>query len=174
MDDQPVGLDHDAPHGERVRGALTAAGIRVLENEAVRVGRDGQELWVVGLADLWTRRPDPAGALRAVPDGAPVVVLTHSPDVFPTIPARVALTLAGHTHGGQVVLPLIGPPIVPSDYGRRYAAGHVVEGGRHLFVTTGIGTSIVPIRLGVPPEIAVLTLVGSDGATASSGRGGGR
>jgi predicted MPP superfamily phosphohydrolase len=93
--------------------------------------------------------------------------------VFPDVPARVALTLAGHTHGGQVLLPLIGRPVVPSRYGQRYAAGHVVEDGRHLFVTTGIGTSIVPIRIGVPPEIVVLTIAGVD-VTARSAKAGSR
>jgi predicted MPP superfamily phosphohydrolase len=71
---------------------------------------------------------------------------------------RATLTLAGHTHGGQVDLPLLGRRVVPSRFGSRYAAGHIVEGGRHLFVTTGVGTSIVPVRFGVPPEIALLTL----------------
>jgi predicted MPP superfamily phosphohydrolase len=157
--------------GARVRDALRAADIVVLENEAVPVTRDGEVLWLVGLADLWTRWPDVAGALRGVPDGAPAIVLSHNPDVFPEVPSRVALTLAGHTHGGQVLLPLIGRPVVPSRYGQRYAAGHVVEDGRHLFVTTGIGTSIIPIRLGVPPEIVVLTIAGVD-VTARSARAG--
>jgi predicted MPP superfamily phosphohydrolase len=148
--------------GARVRRALGAAGIVVLENEAVPVTRHGQVLWLVGLADLWTRWPDVTGALRGVPGGAPAIVLSHNPDVFPEIPPRVALTLAAHTHGGQVLLPLIGRPVVPSRYGQRYAAGHVVEDGRHLFVTTGIGTSIIPIRIGVPPEIVVLTITGAD------------
>jgi predicted MPP superfamily phosphohydrolase len=70
----------------------------------------------------------------------------------------LSLTLAGHTHGGQVNLPLFGRPIVPSSFGQRYAAGHIVERGRHLFVTTGLGTSIVPVRFRVRPSIALLTL----------------
>jgi predicted MPP superfamily phosphohydrolase len=101
---------------------------------------------------------------------APVLLLTHNPDVFPDVPARVSLTLAGHTHGGQVRLPLIGAPVVPSVYGQRYAAGLVVEGGRALFVTTGIGTSIVPLRIGVPPEIAVLRVVPASATTFDSRR----
>ncbi len=72
-----------------------------------------------------------------------------------------SLAIAGHTHGGQVALPLLGRPIVPSKFGERYAAGHIVEGERHLFVTTGIGTSVFPVRFRVPPEVAVLTLRGS-------------
>ena len=112
----------------------------------------------MGLADLWTREPDVVGPLRDIPDDEPVIVLTHSPDVFPQVPVRVVLTLAGHTHAGQVVLPLLGRPIVPSRFGQRYAIGHVEEDGRHLFVTPGVGTSIIPVRFGVPPEISLLTL----------------
>jgi predicted MPP superfamily phosphohydrolase len=77
------------------------------------------------------------------------------------VPARVTLTLAGHTHGGQVRLPFIGRPVVPSQFGARFAAGHIVEGGRHLFVATGIGTSIVPIRFRVAPTVSVLVLGGA-------------
>ena len=144
--------------GERVRRALQARGIVVLENTAHSIPRGGGRVWVAGLADLWTRLPDIAGALSAVPEREPVLLLTHSPDVFPGVPSRVALTLAAHTHGGQVRLPPFPPPVVPSEYGSRYAAGHIEEGGRHLFVTTGVGTSILPVRFAVPPEVALLTL----------------
>jgi predicted MPP superfamily phosphohydrolase len=84
--------------------------------------------------------------------------MTHNPDVFPFVPDRVSLAVAGHTHGGQVRLPLVGRPVVPSRFGQRFAAGHVVEGSRHLFVATGVGTSILPVRFRVPPAVAVLTL----------------
>jgi predicted MPP superfamily phosphohydrolase len=144
----------------RVRRALEASGIPVLENEARPVGEGAGRFWVAGLADAWTGDPSIKGALARVPENEPVLLLTHNPDVFPQVPARVELTLAGHTHGGQVRLPFLGPPLVPSVYGRRYAAGLVREDGRWLFVTTGIGTSIVPVRLGVPPEISVLDIAG--------------
>ncbi len=146
--------------GERVGRALSNVGIKVLENDAAGVVRDGQPLWVAGLADLWTRSPDTRKTLAAVNDSddAPVLLLTHNPDVFPDVPARVALTLAGHTHGGQVNLPLVGRPVVPSRYKQLYAYGHVVEGGRHLFVTSGVGTSILPVRFRVPPEITLITI----------------
>jgi predicted MPP superfamily phosphohydrolase len=144
--------------GFRVRAALEARGIVVLENESHRVVRDGNALWLAGLADLWTRQPDIHGTLAAIPAGAPVLLLTHSPDVFPEVPARVSVTLAAHTHGGQVRLPPFPAPVVPSRYGSRYAAGHVIEGGRHLFVTAGVGTSILPIRFAVPPEVVILVL----------------
>jgi predicted MPP superfamily phosphohydrolase len=115
-------------------------------------------VWLAGLADLATGDTNIGRALEDVPDGASVLVLTHQPDVFPEIPDRVALTLAGHTHGGQVRLPFVGPVIVPSQYGARFAAGHIVEEGRHLFVSTGVGTSIIPVRMFVVPQIDVLHL----------------
>jgi predicted MPP superfamily phosphohydrolase len=87
-----------------------------------------------------------------------VIVVTHNPDVFPRMPGRVLLTLAGHTHGGQVFLPFLGRLIVPSRYGSRYAIGHIHEDGRDPFVTPGIGTSIIPVRFRVPPEISLVTV----------------
>lgn len=143
--------------GPRVRRALEAVGIHVLDNQVVEIRDRGASIWIAGLADYMTREQ----AITATIAGAGdlVIALTHEPDSFPDIPARVALTLAGHTHGGQVALPLLGALVVPSRYGQRYAAGHIVEGGKHLFVTTGIGTSILPVRFGVTPEIALLTLV---------------
>ncbi|HEY2866027.1 MAG TPA: hypothetical protein VGJ02_02950, partial [Pyrinomonadaceae bacterium] len=98
----------------------------------------------------------------------PIIALEHSPDVLPiitgdySISPDLKLMLAAHTHGGQVWLPLIGSPIVPSSYGQKYARGHVRDNGVDMFVTTGVGTSILPFRFMVPPEIAVLTLQ-SDG-----------
>ncbi|MGZ5141018.1 MAG: hypothetical protein ACXWCX_24730 [Burkholderiales bacterium] len=85
-------------------------------------------------------------------------LFTHNPDIFPTIAGDFSLLIACHTHGGQVYLPLLGRPIVPSRYGERYAIGHVAENGRHLFVSSGLGTSIIPVRFSVPPEITVLEL----------------
>ena len=84
--------------------------------------------------------------------------MSHTPDVFPEVPTDVALTLAGHTHGGQVDLPLFGRLIVPSHYGQRFAYGLIEEGLRRLYVTSGIGTAILPLRFRVRPEIVVITL----------------
>ena len=146
-------LDHD-----RVKRALEQSGIRVVEESAVKTQTSAGPLWIAGVSDLWTGVHDVRAALAAVKDDAPVILLTHNPDVFPDVPARVALTLAGHTHGGQVRLPFAGRPIVPSQFGQRYAAGHVIEDGRHLFVATGIGTSILPVRFRVLPAVTVLTI----------------
>jgi predicted MPP superfamily phosphohydrolase len=78
--------------------------------------------------------------------------------VFPYLPARVALTICGHTHGGQIAIPLVRRPVIPSRHGERFARGHIVEHGRHLLVSSGLGTSGIPIRLFAPPELVVIEL----------------
>ncbi len=145
--------------GPRVRRAFESAGIRVLQNESVRVQGKGFDFRLVGIGDLWEEQPDVGAILEGLPEEVPAIAFTHNPDLFPVITDRVALTLAGHTHGGQVDFPLLGAPVVPSRFGERYARGHVVEDGRHLFVTSGLGTSILPVRFRVPPEIAILRIV---------------
>ncbi len=143
--------------GPAVRAALEQNGIRVLDNQAAELDAE-TGLWLAGVGDYWEGKPDVSLALVGVPESATVIVFTHNPDVFPDVPDRVALSIAGHTHGGQVNLPLIGRPIVPSEFGERYAAGHVVEDGQHFFVSTGLGTSILPVRFRVTPEISVLRI----------------
>src|ERR1044071_8025493 len=151
--------NHDSWYsGVQVRRGLEKNGIQVLDNEVIHFDARGTQLWLVGLADLWTRRQAVADTIAMVPEGAPVIALTHNPDIFPDLPQRVPLLLAGHTHGGQVRLPVIGSVVESSDYGDRYVRGHIFENNHHLFVTTGIGTSIVPVRFAVPPEIVVLTI----------------
>ena len=160
--DAPLGVyavlgNHDWWYdGPVVAAALQRAGISVLEDTAAVV--PGGAFWVAGISDLWEAAHDIDRALAPVPAGAPVIAFTHNPDVFPDVPARVALTVAGHTHGGQVDLPVVGRLVVPSAFGERFAAGHVREGGRDLVVSTGIGTSLLPVRFRVPPEVTVLTL----------------
>ena len=93
---------------------------------------------------------------RLIADAA-MYLMAHEPDIFPEVPGRVALTLSGHTHGGQVRV--FGyAPIVPSKFGTRYAYGHVVENARHLVVSGGLGCSGVPFRFGSPPEIVLVEL----------------
>ena len=141
--------------GPAMGWALADAGVRVLENEAVRV-RDG--LWVAGLGDTRHRHADPQAALRSVPHADAVLLMTHDPDVFPDVPERVALTVAGHLHRGQVNVPKLRHAVLPTRYGDRYLGPHVVEGGRHLFVSAGLGTAGLPLRLRALPELPVLRL----------------
>ncbi len=150
----------------RIRAALDAAGIPVMENDAVRLVHRGRPFWLLGLGDqiAHIRAPghfegvdDLPGTLAKVADDAPVILLAHEPDIFVEVPERISLTLAGHTHGGQIRL--FGySPVVPSRYGNRFAYGHIVERGRHMIVSGGLGCSIAPVRLGVPPEIVLVRL----------------
>ncbi|HWN11648.1 MAG TPA: metallophosphoesterase [Pyrinomonadaceae bacterium] len=142
----------------KVRAAFESRGIRIVDNEVVRLERNGAAFWLVGIADAWSQTDDIAGTSKRIPAGEPAIALTHNPDIIQRFPPTYLLTLAGHTHGGQVNLPFLGRRIVPSEFGQRYAAGHIQEDGKHLFVTTGIGTSVFPVRFRVPPEIALLTL----------------
>jgi hypothetical protein len=158
-------------------GTLQAAGIRLHENTAIRLTKAGHGFWLAGLGDQWAfwgvgpRVTDSGernlgryrgvddldGTLQQITDHAPIVLMVHEPDIFPRIPSRVSLTLAGHTHGGQVRL-LGWSPIVPSRYRNRYAYGHVVEAGRHLIVSSGLGVSGLPVRFGAPQEIVLIDL----------------
>lgn len=160
----------------KARRALETVGIPVYENDARRLTKDGQAFWLAGLGDQLafqrgkrgTKRrlertrgvDDLPGTMAQITDDAPVVLMIHEPDVFPSVPSRVAVTLAGHTHGGQVSIGGFAP-IVPSRYGRRYAYGHIVEESRHLIVSGGLGCSLAPVRFGVPPEIVLVELGGT-------------
>lgn len=146
--------------GPALEAQLQRAGVTVLENEALRVNRPEGTFWVAGLADLESKRATPSAttALAGVPDGEPVIMLTHWPDPFPSVPNRVALTLAGHTHCGQVNLPFLGRLVHASHGSKIWGCGLYDEGGRKLFVTSGLGVSILPVRFRAPPEIAIVTL----------------
>jgi hypothetical protein len=153
------------------RRALEAAGIPVYENDARRLSKAGRPFWLAGLGDQLAYVParrfrpvsrigvdDLAATLAKVTDDAPVVLLAHEPDVAMRVPARVALQLSGHTHGGQVRL-FGWSPVVPSRYGGRFAYGHT-RTNYDVIVSGGLGCSIMPFRLGVPPEIVLVTLGG--------------
>jgi len=130
-------------NGEKVTNAFEQNGIRVLENDVAEIKWRDRSFWLAGLSDKWTRPQHISETIAKAPAGATIVAFTHNPDIFPELPSSVPLLLAAHTHGGQVTFPLIGAAVVPSDFGQKYAAGHVYENGHHLFVTTGIGTSIL-------------------------------
>ncbi|MDF3154912.1 metallophosphoesterase [Mesorhizobium sp. XAP10] len=150
------------------RKALEKVGIPVLENDVVRLEKDGHGVWIAGLADQLALLPtrdragftgldDLDGTLAKVSDTSPIILLAHEPDIFPKVPWRVSLTLSGHTHGGQIRL--FGySPVVPSRFGNRYAYGHVVENDRNLIVSGGLGFSILPVRFGMRPEILSIDL----------------
>jgi predicted MPP superfamily phosphohydrolase len=154
--------------------SLAEAGVTVLENRALRVETPQGGLWVLGLGcqrvtgqgARWQGVDDLPATLAQITDDAPAILLAHEPDIFPLVPPRIGLTLAGHTHGGQIILGRW-TPVVPSMYGARYAWGHIREDGRDLVVSGGLGCSGLPIRFGRRPEVTVVTL-GSAGAGGSA------
>jgi len=152
------------------RRGLEAAGIPVYENDARRLSKDGRPFWLAGLGDQLAYSPmrrfrplrrvgvDDLGAtLAKVTDNAPLILMAHEPDVAWRVPARVALQLSGHTHGGQVRL-FGWSPVAPS--GQKLAYGHV-RVNCDVIVSGGLGCSMMPFRLGVPPEIVLVTLGGT-------------
>lgn len=154
------------------RRALGRAGIPILENDAVRLVHDGHGFWLAGLGDQITfiedgedERPvaDLDATLAALRTDEPAILLAHEPKIFAGLTDRFALTLAGHTHGGQIRF-LGWSPISADSYGNRYAYGHVVEDGRHLIISGGLGLSKLPVRLGVPPEIVLVELGAGEAA----------
>ncbi|MFA0784836.1 metallophosphoesterase [Fervidibacter sacchari] len=146
---------------EEWRIALERANVRLLVNEAVRLEINGATLWLVGVDDPYTGRDNLKGALSEVPQDAFAILIAHSPDIVddPNI-SRVALVLSGHTHGGQIVFPLLGPILAPCRDKFRRAQGLSRVNGTWLYVSRGISAGL-PIRLRCPPEVSVLTLKAS-------------
>jgi hypothetical protein len=163
--------------GETVaQRALEAAGIPVYENDARRLTHNGRPFWLAGLGDQLAYVParrfrpvhrigvdDLSATLAKVTDDAPVIMMAHEPDVAARMPARVALQLSGHTHGGQVRL-FGWSPIAPTRFDK-FVYGHS-RTNCDVIVSGGLGCSIMPFRLGVPPEIVLVTLGGSGPAIA--------
>ena len=136
-----------------IRRALGQAGVTVLDNQAVRRG----PLVIGGAGDAYTRHQDMpklSAAMRGFEGGR--LIVSHSPNLAPVLPADVPLLLAGHTHCGQIVLPLYGP--VTEVASPRYRCGIVNEHGKTVVVTGGLGTSVVPLRFGAPPDLWLLSL----------------
>jgi len=149
---------------------LEDAGIRLLRNASALVKEGASALHVVGLDDPVTGHDDIEQALHGVPTGGCRIFLGHCPDVVDDVRrAGGDVLLAGHTHGGQINLPFIGPPAVPSRYGQRFAAGLVDFEGMPVFVTRGVGCVQPYLRFRCPPEVALLTLRKADWPLSSGG-----
>lgn len=150
--------NHDWDYGyDRTARALRINGINVLENAAVPLRFKGQTIWLSGVGDL-SGKPDVAKALNTVPTDASSIVITHDPNIFPQIPSRVNLTIAGHTHGGQVWLPLLHLFAPKMGCFEPYVKDLVVQSNGMLFISIGIGNSVFPIRFLNAPEISILNL----------------
>ena len=163
--------NHDGWYGDdKISTELERVGITVLENEIKIIEKNGQKFRLLGLTDhlklnsWYTFDSDIKKVVAGSEQVGDFIVLEHSPDILEvlqhhkTLGKDFKLMLAGHTHGGQIWLPILGTPVVPSSYGQKYSYGHKREKETDIFVTTGVGTSILPMRFMMPPEIAVLTI----------------
>lgn len=151
--------NHDVIAGSpRVTAALQSFGIPVLANSAVPIEQNGGRFWLAGVGDVLKRGADLHSALQLIPSDEATVLMAHEPDYADYV-ARypVDLQLSGHTHGGQILLPLI-PPLYLPPLGRKYVRGVHCIGGLTLYTTAGIGTIGLPVRLRCPPEITLVTI----------------
>lgn len=151
--------NHDSWYGRKsITKAMVDAGVTVLWNSNAVVHRGpGNDVVLAGIADEMTGHPDFTATLDGAPAGADTIVLSHSPEPFADMPRGPALMLAGHTHCGQVTIPLAGRLVLPIEH-KEYGCHLVRENGKTLFVTSGIGTTHLPVRFLNPPEIVLVTL----------------
>ncbi len=148
--------NHDYEPEGIVQPILSKAGIVLLEDNSAKININGKKLRISGARDWWHYDVDVRKILGTINE--PTIFLSHNPDAFPEVPQDVALTLCGHTHGGEIALPIIGGLHIPSVYGKKYAKGLVKEKQKTLFVTSGMA-SLSRFRTFNPPEIVVLKLV---------------
>ena len=147
--------NHDGWYGsEKITKALEQNGIHVLANENLKLNIDGKTIYLAGIEDMMTGNADIQSTLSKTQ--TPAILLSHTPDIFPKVWENVSLTLAGHTHGGQIRIPLLGSIFTASKYGNKYAKGYIVERGKKIIITTGIGVSVLPIRFNCLPEIVII------------------
>lgn len=156
----PLGIyavlgNHDGYiNSEKMSQALTQNDIMVLSNKNKLIQYKNNTFYIAGIEDMLTGDPD---IQKAIPNSnLPIILLSHTPDMFPQVPSTVFLTLSGHTHGGQIKMPFWGAVLIPSIYGTQYAEGLIKENGKNLIVSRGIGTSILPIRFNCFPEIVII------------------
>lgn len=141
-----------------VRAVLAATGVRLLENQSARLARPDGDVWIEGIEDGQTQRPDFPGTAAQVPAGAARFVVVHNPGLFDWASNHTTLQLSGHTHAGQVRLPVIGAVVRMSRHTEDTAKGWTIAGNRILVVTRGLGESGLPVRFGAPPQIMILTI----------------
>ena len=143
--------------GKKTAAQLKANGIHVLENNAARLAIRRRYLDIIGLADLTTRQPNIDKAMTGT--RKPRILITHNPDIYYDIMDEVTLILAGHTHGGQFVIPFTPPMFVPSKFGAEFASGVVSTNHNEMIISKGIGTTGFPVRFNCKPEIVLVEFV---------------
>jgi len=168
----PLGIygvlgNHDFWSGEEavktiMRVFTKSLKVKWLRNESVTIEKGSDSLDLLGVDDYWAPSCSLGKAYKGLDSRSVKILLSHNPDINEEIELlgkRIDLVMSGHTHGGQVVVPLIGQPVIPSKYGQKYRAGLVRDGGRQTYISRGIGHLLVPLRINCPPEVTILTLV---------------
>lgn len=147
--------NHDSYYGKNdILHLFQKINIPVLDNKSTHIQLKGKTLSIAGIADYYTDTPNIDLALKEAQK--PTIFLTHSPDALSLQKINAALILAGHTHGGQIVLPYIGAPIVPLENDKRYMQGLFYENNTPIIISRGLGTSMLPLRFNSVPEITVI------------------
>lgn len=144
---------HNAP---KITAEFERVGIKVLENALSEIDVNGEKVTLWGIEDLWKNRKVPTSVFDGVTDQKNIIAITHNPDSLLQTPGYISLMFAGHSHGGQLNWPIFGPIAAVND--KRFMDGHAEVDGKHVYVTSGVGTSVIPFRFRVPPEIAVVTM----------------
>jgi len=167
----PMGIfgvlgNHDFWSGNPAVEAITEGlsrrlGVVWLRNRGVRLTKGGAGIDLLGVDDYWESSSSVDAALKGVDEDGVRILLSHNPDINEQIELerlRIDLVISGHTHGGQIALPLIGAPFMPSKFGQKYLAGLVRDGDRQTYISRGVGHLLAPVRLNCPPEATVITL----------------
>ena len=150
--------NHDSYYGKKeVLSAFENAEISVLDNRNIKLNLRDKEVYIAGVSDYDTDTPDIEKALKNVKK--PLIFVTHSPDVFVDLNSDTDVVLAGHTHGGQIVVPFLGALVVNAEVGKQHVYGLSYKSGRPMIVSSGLGTSIVPVRFNNLPEIVVVNFI---------------
>jgi uncharacterized protein len=168
----PLGIygvlgNHDFWSGPQAVQAICEAftarlGVVWLRNSNIEIKKGGSRLHLLGVDDYWETSCSLDAACMGLDQESVKILLSHNPDINDDISLmrqRIDLVLAGHTHGGQVVAPFIGQPVMPSKFGQKYRAGLVFDNDRQTYISRGVGHLMAPIRLNCAPEATVLTLI---------------
>lgn len=172
LKDKPVYFvpgNHEWWSGYEMRDILPALGVKVLENKAEKLVIGQEHLWLLGVDDPYSRRDDLQLAMKETGgEQGPRLLLAHAPEIFPSaVEEKVDVVLVGHTHGGQVRMPVIGAVVVPGQgLFPKFDYGIYTKGQTQMIITGGLGESLLPIRFNIPPEIVLVTLKGHDKSPA--------
>ncbi len=153
--------------GDDLASALNYNGVKVLKNSSARIAVKRKYISIVGIDDITTHSANIPVAFYGT--RLPRIVISHNPDVYYNITERVNLILAGHTHGGQFLLPFSPPLFVPSKYGAKFASGLIEISANKMIVSKGIGMTFLPVRFNCRPEIVVVEFVGLGSSNAKRG-----